>query len=104
MPQAVAVAQPGCPSPPPPCCEHDRSGGVRARVLAAAALAACLAGCVTAGQPSIPASLLTCADAPTWRKGDTQRDVAGYVTDQLDAHADCKDKLDAVRSIVEPAE
>lgn len=31
MPQAVAVAQPGTPSPPP-CCEHDRSGGVRARV------------------------------------------------------------------------
>lgn len=32
MPQAVAVAQSGNPSAPPPCCEHDRSGGVRARV------------------------------------------------------------------------
>lgn len=30
MPQAVA--QPGTPCLPPPCCEHDRSGGVRARV------------------------------------------------------------------------
>lgn len=32
MPQALAVAQKGNLSPPPPCCEHDRSMGVRARV------------------------------------------------------------------------
>ncbi|TXN04865.1 hypothetical protein FV242_05795 [Methylobacterium sp. WL64] len=73
------------------------------RLLAAAALAACLAGCETAGQPTVPASLLTCSDAPTWRKGGMQRDVAGYVVDLRDAHADCRDKLGAVRSIVEPA-
>ncbi|GJE51454.1 hypothetical protein GOFOIKOB_4513 [Methylobacterium tardum] len=74
------------------------------RILAAAALAACLAGCVTPGQPSIPASLLTCSDAPTWRKGGTQRDVAGYAVDLRDAHADCRDRLGAVRSIMAPTE
>ncbi|MBI1689510.1 hypothetical protein [Methylorubrum sp. DB1722] len=70
------------------------------RLLAAAALAACLAGCQTPGRPTVPTSLLTCPDAPTWRRGGTQRDVAGYVTDLRDAHADCREKLGAVRGLV----
>lgn len=71
------------------------------RILATAALAACLAGCaLTAPRPSVPASLLTCADAPEWKRGGTQRDVAGYVVDLRDAHADCRDRLAAVRGMV----
>lgn len=72
------------------------------RLLAATALAACLAGCETTGRPTVPASLLTCSDAPTWRKGGTQRDVAGYVVDLRDAHADCRDRLGAVRGLFGP--
>lgn len=70
------------------------------RILAIAAIAACLAGCQTTTRPTVPASMLTCSDVPTWRRGGTQRDVAGYVTDLRDAHADCRDKLGAVRSLV----
>ena len=73
------------------------------RILLAAAAALPLAACQTAGAPAVPTSLLTCADAPTWRRGGTQRDVAGYVVDLRDAHADCRDRLGAVRSIVAPA-
>jgi hypothetical protein len=70
------------------------------RLLAAASLAACLAGCQTVGSPTVPASLLTCADAPAWRRGGTQRDVAGFIADLRDAHADCRDRLGAVRGLV----
>lgn len=73
----------------------------RLAILAAAALG--LAGCQTATSPTIPASLLTCAGEPAWRKGGTQRDVAAYVTDLRDARADCADRLDAVGRIVAPA-
>jgi hypothetical protein len=53
---------------------------------------------------SVPASMLTCADAPAWRKGGTQRDVARHISDLRDAHADCRDKLGEVRTLVgEPA-
>jgi len=77
---------------------------VTRRLILAAAAALGLAGCETVGlgRPSVPASLLTCAEAPAWRRGGTQRDVAGYVTDLRDAHADCRDRLDAVGKIVEP--
>ena len=48
---------------------------------------------------AIPDSLLTCSGAPRW-KGGTQRDVAGFVEDLGDAHADCAGKLGEVRGIV----
>lgn len=70
------------------------------RILAAAALAACLAGCQTVSRPTVPASLLTCSAAPAWKRGGTQRDAAAYVDDLRDAHADCSDKLGAVRGLV----
>lgn len=70
------------------------------RVLALAAIAAFVAGCQTTARPTVPPSMLACSDAPTWRRGGTQRDVAGYVTDLRDAHADCRDKLGAVRGLV----
>ena len=71
------------------------------RILAAAALAAGLAGCtLTAPRPSVPASPLTCADAPEWKRGCIQRDAAGHVVDLRDAHADCRDRLGTVRDIV----
>ena len=74
---------------------------IRLAILAAAALG--LAGCQTVAGPTVPASLLTCSDAPAWRKGGSQRDVAGYVVDLRDAHADCRDRLGAVGRIVVPA-
>ena len=70
------------------------------RVLLAVAAALPLAACQHAVAPAVPTSLLSCADAPTWRRGGTQRDVAGYVVDLRDAHADCRDRLGAVRGLV----
>ncbi|MCG5246864.1 hypothetical protein LPC10_17745 [Methylorubrum sp. B1-46] len=70
------------------------------RILASAAIAACLAGCQTTARPTVQASMLACQEAPTWRRGGTQRDVAGYVTDLRDAHADCRGKLGAVHGLV----
>ncbi|MDR3474496.1 MAG: hypothetical protein P4M09_22835 [Devosia sp.] len=47
--------------------------------------------------------LLTCADAPAVPK-DTgnSHDVADYIIDLHDAHADCKSKLGAVRKVLTP--
>jgi hypothetical protein len=73
---------------------------IRAAILGALALS--LAGCQTVSRPTVPASLLTCAGEPVWRKGGTQRDVADYVTDLKDARADCADRLGAVGRIVAP--
>ncbi|MCK2057171.1 hypothetical protein [Methylobacterium sp. 37f] len=73
----------------------------RIAILAAVALG--LAGCQTVTSPTVPASLLTCAGEPAWRRGGTQRDVAGYVSDLRDARADCADRLGAVGRIVAPA-
>ena len=47
------------------------------RILAIAATAAFLAGCQTTAWPTVPLSMLACQDAPTWRRGGTQHDVAG---------------------------
>ncbi|CAM3147714.1 hypothetical protein JHFBIEKO_0256 [Methylobacterium mesophilicum] len=71
------------------------------RIVLAVLIAAVVAGC-NAGKPdvsAIPDSLLTCSGAPRW-KGGTQRDVAGFVEDLGDAHADCAGKLGEVRGIV----
>lgn len=73
---------------------------IRAAILAALALS--LSGCQTASRPTVPASLLTCSGEPAWRRGGTQRDVAGYITDLRDARADCADRLGAVGRIVAP--
>ncbi|MCJ2124915.1 hypothetical protein [Methylobacterium sp. J-077] len=72
------------------------------RVAIFAALALSLAGCQSTSKPTVPASLLTCSGEPAWRKGGTQRDVAGYITDLRDARADCADRLDAVGRTVGP--
>lgn len=74
---------------------------IRLALLAAAAIG--LAGCQTVARPTVPASLLTCSGEPPWRKGGTQRDVAGYIVDLRDARADCADRLGAVGRIVAPA-
>lgn len=48
---------------------------------------------------SVPASLLTCRDAPAKPAGDyTQKAVGAYVIGLHEAHADCRAKLGAVRS------
>jgi hypothetical protein len=52
---------------------------------------------------SIPGSLLRCAPRPVPPAGGTQRQVAGYVVDLADAHADCEGKLGRVRGLVEGA-
>lgn len=66
-------------------------------LLIAAAVSACHHARPDAS--AIPDSLLTCSGAPRW-KGGTQRDVAGFVEDLGDAHADCAGKLGEVRGIV----
>ncbi|MCP1549438.1 MULTISPECIES: hypothetical protein [Methylobacteriaceae] len=71
------------------------------RLVLLVLIAASLSGC-HAGKPNMsgfPDSLLTCSGAPRW-KGGTQRDVAGFVEDLGDAHADCAGKLGEVRGIV----
>lgn len=70
-------------------------------LLLAAAAALPLAGCHDKPALSVPASLLRCASRPMPPTGGTQRDVAGYVVDLADAHADCAGKLDRVRGLVE---
>ncbi|SOR30601.1 conserved exported protein of unknown function [Methylorubrum extorquens] len=52
---------------------------------------------------SIPGSLLRCAPPSRPPAGGTQRQVAGYVVDLADAHADCQGKLCRVRGLVEGA-
>lgn len=60
------------------------------------------AGCAKAplevAPVSVPASLLTCLEAPDKPAGDyTQKAVGAYVIGLHEAHADCHAKLGAVR-------
>lgn len=61
------------------------------------------AGCAKAplevAPVSVPASLLTCRDAPAKPAGEgyTQKAVGAYVIGLHEAHADCHSKLGAIR-------
>jgi hypothetical protein len=50
--------------------------------------------------PVVPDQLLTCRAEPVPPATGTQRKVALYVIDLVDAGADCRSKLGAVRSIL----
>lgn len=55
-----------------------------------------LSACAVPVDP--PEALLECMPAPTVPAGEyTQTDVAGFVLDLSEAHADCEGKLGAVR-------
>jgi hypothetical protein len=73
-------------------------------IASTAFLTACTGGPVTQLQVEkqrVPASLLSCADAPVPPDAALQSEVARYVLDLWEAHGDCRGKLDALRSLVE---
>lgn len=51
----------------------------------------------------IPDVLLTCLDSPEPGPISSQRDVADFLIRLWDAGQDCRDKLDAVRRLVDSA-
>jgi hypothetical protein len=73
-------------------------------IASAALLTACAGGPVTQLQVErqrVPASLLTCADAPTPPDAALQSEVARYIVDLYDAHGDCRGKLGALRGLLD---
>lgn len=67
-------------------------------ILGVLVLSACAKAPLEVAPVSVPASLLTCRDAPAKPSGDfTQKAVGGYIIDLHEAHADCHAKLGAVR-------
>lgn len=62
-----------------------------------------LTGCATTSgiAPSVSPKLLTCAAEPASPKDSgNSRQVANYIVDLHEAHADCSSKLGAVRKVL----
>lgn len=52
-------------------------------------------------RPQIPPQLTDCSEAPRVPgETATQRDVAGYILDLVEAHADCRDTVRALNDVL----
>ncbi|WP_114945887.1 Rz1-like lysis system protein LysC [Microvirga calopogonii] len=80
------------------------------RIATVIGIACFLSGCATTApapkvvtrQIDVPASLLECMPEPVaWETWRTQRDVGLYLVKLAEAGHDCRDRLDAVRRVLE---
>lgn len=69
-------------------------------VLLALPFLACLSGCgkeIVVERVPVPERFLTCANEPAPPAEDTDKAVAGFIVDLIEAGADCRSRVAAIK-------